>query len=64
MILKIIEDLYTILLAIIANIYRRKLLFIFIKYTVLFTILLLSIASLAMYHIISDKLNPFFYANF
>ena len=64
MILKIIDYLYTIFLAIKANICKRKLLFIFIKYTVLFTILLLSIASLAMYHIISDKLNPFLYANF
>ncbi len=64
MILKIINELHTTLLVIKAYINKRKLLLLFIKYTIIFTILFLSIASLAMYHIISDKLNPFFYANF
>ena len=36
----------------------------FLKYTGLFTLLLLSIASLALNRIIATESNPFFYANF
>jgi len=36
----------------------------FLKYTGLFTLLLLSIAALAFYRIIATESNPFFYANF
>ena len=36
----------------------------FIKYTVLFTMLFLSLASLALNRIIATESNPFFYANF
>ena len=39
-------------------------LYIFLKYTVLFTMLLLSIASLSLNIILSTQANPFFYANF
>ncbi|MCB5272295.1 MAG: hypothetical protein LHW56_10685 [Candidatus Cloacimonetes bacterium] len=38
--------------------------FFFLKYTVLFTLLLLSIASMALNRIIATESNPFFYANF
>lgn len=38
--------------------------FFFLKYTVLFTMLLLSLASTALFNIISTESNPFFYANF
>jgi len=36
----------------------------FLKYIGLFTLLLLSIASMAFYRIIATESNPFFYANF
>jgi len=36
----------------------------FLKYTALFTMLLLSIASMALNRIIATESNPFFYANF
>lgn len=36
----------------------------FFKYAGLFTLLLLSLASMALYNIISTESNPFFYANF
>ncbi len=35
-----------------------------IKYTVLFTILLISLASMALNRIMDAQANPFFYANF
>lgn len=38
--------------------------FFFLKYTALFTLLLLSIASMALNRIIATESNPFFYANF
>ena len=36
----------------------------FLKYTFLFTLLLLALASLALHRIIALEANPFFYANF
>ncbi len=36
----------------------------FVKYTALFTMLLLSIAMMSLNKIISTEANPFFYANF
>ena len=36
----------------------------FLKYTMLFTIMLLSIASMALNRVIATESNPFFYANF
>jgi hypothetical protein len=36
----------------------------FLKYICLFTLLLLSVASMAFYKIIATESNPFFYANF
>jgi len=36
----------------------------FLKYIGLFTLLLLSITSMALYKIIAVESNPFFYANF
>ena len=39
-------------------------LYILLKYTVLFTMLLLSVASLSLNSILSKQANPFFYATF
>lgn len=39
-------------------------LWLLIKYTILFTMLLLALASKALYSIIAKESNPFFYANF
>jgi len=36
----------------------------FLKYTILFTMLILSLAMLSLNRIISTEANPFFYANF
>jgi len=36
----------------------------FLRYTLLFTMLFLSLASMAFYRIIATESNPFFYANF
>ncbi len=37
---------------------------VFIRYLFLFLLLFLSLASLALYLVISTESNPFFYANF
>ncbi|GAB1468153.1 hypothetical protein MASR2M64_08590 [Candidatus Cloacimonadota bacterium] len=36
----------------------------FLRYTLLFTMLLLSLAFMALNRIVSTEANPFFYANF
>jgi hypothetical protein len=36
----------------------------FLRYTMLFTMLWLALASMALYNIIATESNPFFYANF
>ncbi len=36
----------------------------FLRYTLLFIMLFLSLASMAFYRIIATESNPFFYANF
>jgi len=43
---------------------RNKGLRYLLRYWLLFTLLLVSIASLAFYGILSTESNPFFYANF
>lgn len=43
---------------------RHPLFWMFIKYTILFTMLLLSLASKSLYSLIARESNPFFYANF
>jgi len=36
----------------------------YLRYTLLFTMLFLSIASAALLHVLATESNPFFYANF
>lgn len=38
--------------------------FLFLRYTLLFSLLLISLASMALNNIIATESNPFFYANF
>jgi hypothetical protein len=44
--------------------HRHKNLLFLLKYTILFTVLLLSLASMSLNRILSSQSNPFFYGNF
>jgi hypothetical protein len=49
---------------VIDSIKSRPGLHLFLRYTALFAILWLSLASIALHNIIASDSNPFFYANF
>jgi len=45
-------------------VFKKQLLAFFLKYTLLFTLLFMSIALAALHNIIAVESSPFFYANF